>query len=171
MSKTSGSHVLVPRRRQQSLYWHSIFVKVAIEFKLIIFSRIINNLIEPEHFFSADWTRKDIQAHLRRLVIPHCEGVSVSLFVCVSACPLSFLPACLPVWVSVCLSVFVSVCLSVKNCCHILLKNCCKCRYWNNLTQPLFWHVIWCVFFYIFNIKFWLNVDSAYIMYSNLGYH
>lgn len=113
MSKTSGSHVLVPRRRQQSLYWHSIFLKVAIEFKLIIFSRIINNLIEPEHFFSADWTRKDIQAHLRRLVIPPLRRsvcLPVCLCVCLPACLPSFLPVCLNVRLSVRFCVCVSVC-------------------------------------------------------------
>lgn len=96
--------------------------------------------------------------------------MSVSLFVCVSVCPLAclpaFLPACLSNWVSVCLSVFVSVCLSVKHCCHILLKNWCKCRYWNNLTQPLFWHVIWCGFFLHFQyqilVKCWLCLHYVF---------
>lgn len=112
MSKTSGSHVLVPRRRQQSLYWHSIFVKVAIEFKLTIFSRIINNLIEPEHFFSADWTRKDIQAHLRRLVIPPLRR-SVCLPVCLCVCLPACLPSCLPVCLTECPSVCPFLCLCV----------------------------------------------------------
>lgn len=112
MSKTSGSHVLVPRRRQQSLYWHSIFVKVAIKFNLIIFSRIINNLIEPEHFFSADWTRKDIQAHLRRLVIPPLRR-SVCLPVCLCVCLPACLPSCLPVCLTECPSVCPFLCLCV----------------------------------------------------------
>lgn len=94
------------------------------------------------------------------------ECLSPCLSVCLPARLPAFLPACLSNWVSVCLSVFVSVCLSVKHCCHILLKNWCKCRYWNNLTQPLFWHVIWCGFFLHFQyqilVKCWLCLHYVF---------
>lgn len=115
MSKTSGSHVLVPRRRQQSLYWHSIFVKVAIEFKLIIFSRIINNLIEPEHFFFCRLDEKRYTSTFEKTSYTPTakECLSPCLSVCLPARLPAFLPSCLPVCLTECPSVCPFLCLCV----------------------------------------------------------